>query len=148
MSLRVCPIADLPGRQSGAVLLEVVLALMLFVAAATILTSGMSSSLDGVTRLRLQAHAADLAVSVASELQMGLKTADQGGAQPFPAPLEDWTWEVVAAPLQSESDEVSRFKKIEVIVRHNDPAVVYRLGQWLQLGVSTNTAALPGVSGF
>ena len=48
-------------------LLEVVLALVLFVGAATVLTSGLSSSLDSVERLRLNAHAADYAVSVLSE---------------------------------------------------------------------------------
>jgi hypothetical protein len=139
--------------QKGAVLLEVVLALVLFVAAAAVLTSGLSSSLDGVERLRLQAHAADMAVSVFSELQMGIKSLALSGPQPFDPPVEGWTWEAVATPLQmqqTESEEATPFKRIEVIVRHDAPAVVYRMSQVLQ--IDPNQAAkeqrLPGVSSF
>src|SRR5258708_4398278 len=90
-------------RQEGAVLLEVILALVLFVAAAAVLTSGLSSSLDGVERLRLNTHAADLAVTVLSELQLGIKSLALSGPQQFEAPLDAWTWELVASPVQAES---------------------------------------------
>ncbi len=139
-----------PRGEQGAVLLEVVLALVLFVAAAAVLSSGLSSSLDSVERLRLNTHAADLAVTVLSELQMGVKTLAAAGAQPFEAPLENWTWEIVASPVQSDTDEANPFKKIEVIIRHDDPALVYRLGQVLRIDESkTGTSdKLPGISGF
>ena len=121
------------GMQRGAVLLEVVLALLLFVAAAAILTSGLSSSIDALERLRLHTHAADLAVSVLSEFQMGIKTLASNGPQPFEAPLEGWTWELASAPLQANSDETNQFQRIEVIIRHEDPGLVYRLDQVLRL---------------
>jgi hypothetical protein len=141
----------LPWRRcDGAVLLEVVLALVLFVAAATILTSGMSSSLDSLERLRINTHAADLAVSVLSEVQMGVKSLALSGPQPFETPLEAWTWEVVASPAQTESDDTTPFKRIEVIIRHEDPPVVYRLGEVLRLDESKMAPEdkLPGISGF
>lgn len=124
------------GTEAGAVLLEVVLALALFVGAATVLTSGLSSSLEAVERLRLSTHAADLAVSVLSELQMGIKSPGAGGAQPFAAPFEQWTWEIVSVPLQTEWDESSVFKQVEVVIRHEDSPLVYRLGQVLQINES------------
>ena len=138
------------ARQAGAVLLEVVLALVLFVAAAAILSGGLSSSLDGIERLRLQAHAADLAVSVLSELQLGIKTLALGGPQPFETPLESWTWEAVSTPVQTEPDDTSPFKKIEVIIRHDEPALVYRLSQVLQFDAAQTNRSdrLPGISSF
>src|SRR5258708_5437317 len=80
-------------REDGAVLLEVILALALFVAAAAILSSGLSSSLDAVERLRFNTHAADFAVTVLSELQLGTKTLSTMGPQAFNKPDDDWSWE-------------------------------------------------------
>jgi type II secretory pathway pseudopilin PulG len=137
-------------HRAGAVLLEVVLALVLFVSAAAILTSGLSSSLDSVDRLRVNAQAADFAVSVLSELQMGIKTLALTGPQEFDPPEEGWTWELVATPLEPESDEVTPYQRIEVIIRHDDPAVVYRLGQVLRLDTSKSGQGdqRPGIDSF
>jgi type II secretory pathway pseudopilin PulG len=137
------------GVAAGAVLLEVVLALVLFVGAAAILTSGLSSSLDSVERLRLNTHAADLAISVQSELQMGIKSLAASGPQPFEAPLESWTWEAVVTPVQTDTDEASPFKRVEVIIRHEDPPLVYRLSQILQIdSAQPGSHAAPGVGSF
>lgn len=136
--------------EAGAVLLEVVLALVLFVAAAAILTSALSSSLDGVERLRLETHAADLAVSVVSELQLGIKTLTGDTAQPFVPPQEGWTWEAQPIPDQNRSDETNQFTRVEVIIRHDQPALVYRLSEVLRIAEAgaSGAAQLPGVSGF
>jgi hypothetical protein len=118
---------------SGAVLLEVILALALFVAAAAVLTSGLSSSLDGIERLRRNTRAADLAVSVLSELQMGIKTLALTGPQPFEPVQDGWTWEILSTPLQAGAEEIGPYKMIEVVIRHEEPPLVYRLGQVLQV---------------
>ena len=137
-------------RQHGAVLLEVVLALVLFVAAATIISAGLNASLDSVDRLRLNTHAANLAVSVLSELQMGIKTTAVTGPQQFKAPFEGWTWEIQTATADSEFSRSSSSQKIEIIIRHDDPAIVYRLSQILQIdgskSIKDQTAALGGRS--
>ncbi len=123
--------------ERGTVLLEVVLALVLFAAAAAIISSGLNASLNSAERLRLNAHAANLAVSVVSELQMGIKTIGREGAQPFQAPFEGWTWEVSSgATPDSESSSSGGITKVEVIIRHNDPELVYRLSQSIQLNSS------------
>ena len=132
-------------QQDGAVLLEVILALVLFIAAATIIAAGLHASLDGVDRLRLNTHAANLAVSIISELQMGSKSLAASGPQNFQPPFDGWTWEVLASPLDAQSagfnpagrspapEQSLGLTKVEVIVRHDDPVLVYRLSQLIVL---------------
>ncbi len=115
----------------GAVLFEVVVALVLFVAAATVITGGLNAALRSVERLRLNAHAADLAVSVLSELQLGVKTWELTGPQPFEAPFEGWTWEVIADAMATDLVAASPLQSVEVIIRHEESELVYRLSQML-----------------
>jgi type II secretory pathway pseudopilin PulG len=118
---------------SGAVLLEVVLALVLIAAAGAVIGGGLSVSIDRVERLKLNAHAANLAVSVMSELQMGSKVLSAEGAEMFEAPFENWTWEAQAEVTDEKVRDTGRTKKVEVIIRHEDPAVVHRLCQVIRL---------------
>src|SRR3954466_9772791 len=83
-------------RCQGVVLLEVILALVLFATAAAIIGAGLSTSIQTVERLRLNTHAANLAVSVLSELQIGTKVMGQNGQQKFEPPFDGWTWEALA----------------------------------------------------
>jgi len=117
----------------GAVLLEVVLALVLVAGAAAVVGAGLSASIDRVERLKLNAHAADLAVSVMSELQMGSKVLSQEGPESFEAPFEGWTWEAAAEVTDEKVRDTGRTKKVEVVIRHEDPAVVHRLCQVIRL---------------
>lgn len=117
-------------RSNGAVLLEVVLALVLIAGAAAVIGAGLSASIDRVERLKLNAHAADLAVSVMSELQIGSKVVSEEGPEPFEAPFEAWTWEAQAEVTTDQKlRDTGRTKKVEVIIRHDDPPVVHRLCQ-------------------
>lgn len=118
--------------ECGAVLLEVVLALTLFVAAAAVLGMALSSAIDGVERQRLNTHAANLAVTVLSEIQLGMRTPGEGGAVPFPAPFKNWTVEVLQTPAENELGEASGAVVVEVVVRHADPPVTHRLAQIIQ----------------
>ena len=116
------------------VLLEVVLALVLIAGAAAVIGAGLSASIDRVERLRLSAHAADLAVSIMSELQIGSKAISEDGPEAFEAPFEGWTWEVqTEVSTDQKVRDTGRTKKVEVIVRHEDPPVVHRLGQVIRL---------------
>ena len=117
----------------GAVLLEVVLALVLVAGAAAVVGAGLSASIDRVERLKLNAHAADLAVSVMSELQMGSKVLSQEGPESFEAPFEGWTWEAAAEVTDEKVRDTGRTKKVEVVIRHEDPVVVHRLCQVIRL---------------
>jgi hypothetical protein len=119
--------------EAGTVLLETVLALTLFVAAAAVIAGAVNASLNGVERLRLDAHAADLAVTVLSELQLGLRSTGNAGPQAFDPPFEDWSWEVLSETLIGETGMTTGLTQVEVVVRHEDPPVVRRLGQVVRL---------------
>jgi hypothetical protein len=118
-----------PGRSEGAVLLEVVLALVLFVGAASIITAGLRASLEGTERLRLNTHAANLAVSLFSEIKMGVRPVESGEPQPFEEPFENWTWQMLADEGTHDSSPI---RQVEVVVRHLESGRVFRLAEWLR----------------
>lgn len=130
------------GPRRGTALLEVLLALALFVVAAAIVTSGMSASTDNLDRQRRNTHAANLAATVLAEIQLGIRSTAEAGEQPFTAPFEQWTSELVVTPTETEAGEASGLLRVEVIVRHQDSALVRRLAQVIRVpDTSARTAA-------
>ena len=63
----------------GGILLELLLAIALFAAAASFTTSAMRSAVDGIRRTELRAHAFDLAATRLAELDAGLVAASDLG---------------------------------------------------------------------
>lgn len=116
----------------GAVLLEVILALVLFVAAATVLSSAFSASMEGVDRRRRQLHAEDLAVTVMSEIRMGLRSPSSAGPEPFKKPFAAWTWQIVSSSGEDLPGESSVSAHVEVIIRHSESELVRRLFEWVE----------------
>ncbi|MFA6546699.1 MAG: hypothetical protein WCS99_19945 [Limisphaerales bacterium] len=127
----------LPGRDAGglqsstggSVLLEVILALALFVTAAAIVTSGMNASADSLDRQRLNTHAANLAATALAEIQLGIRSTAETGEQPFDAPFEQWTAELNVTATETETGEASGLLRVEVIIRHKESTLVLRLAQ-------------------
>ena len=120
------------NRTEGAVLLEVILALVLFVAAATIIGGALNSSTTGVERLRRSVHAANLASSVLAEIQMGARSMAEAGPEPFAPPFESWMWQVQASPVEettAESTDSAGLLQVHVVVRDTDSEFVHRLIQ-------------------
>jgi type II secretory pathway pseudopilin PulG len=116
------------GGSSGAILLEVVIALAIFVAAAGVITVGMNAAVSSVERQRLSAHAVNLSVTV-------MRSYAPADPEPFDAPFTNWTWQVVTTPEASIEAETG-FQHVEVIVRHAEPRHVFRLAELAP--VSTN----------
>lgn len=114
-----------PRTSRASVLLEVVLALTLFVAAAAVVGSALQAAIDGEERLRLGVHADNLAASVVAELEAGLRSPAVLGPAPFDPPFTNWTWQII--PPSAEAPGAPH----EVVVRHIDPEVVRRLAQVL-----------------
>jgi len=114
------------------VLLEVVLALALFFGAALVVLAGLNSSLRTAQRVRLEAEAADLAVTLLSEIQMGLVPPDDDGPNEYEYEgLADWTWEIVTQPFEEGLIEVAlpEFLHVEIVIRHLPSGYTYRLAQ-------------------
>ena len=134
--LETMSVARAPRLRRGAVLLEVVLALVLFVAAVTVIGTAMTSSIDGVERQRLNLHASNLAVSVLAELQLGIRSAATSGVEAFKAPFEEWTSELLLSATEDETGGSSGLTRVEVVIRHKTAPVVFRLAQVLKLDKS------------
>jgi len=119
-------------RRSAVVLLEVVVALALFFGAALVVLAGLNASLRTAQRVQFEAEAADLAVTLLSEIEMGLvAAADDGPNEYEDEELADWTWEIVTAPFEEEVVELAlpEFLHVEVVIRHVPSGQTYRLGQ-------------------
>lgn len=129
------------AARRGAALLEVIIALALFVATAAIITSALSASLDSLDRQRRTLHAANLANSVMAELQLGIRAPGNTGAQPFEAPFDQWTWELAITGSETETGESSDLSRAEVIIRHKEFPTVRRLAQLIALDQSRRTSA-------
>ncbi len=107
------------------------MALVLFVVAATIITGALSAAVDETQRLKLNAHAGNLAATVLAEIQMGIQPAESSGPNPFEPPFDQWTWQTVVEPVADLADVANPLQRVEVIVRHATEPIVCRLTQLL-----------------
>ncbi len=123
--------------RSGLILMEVILALSLFVVAGAVATSAMNSSIDAVRRLRMRTQAADLAVTKLSELlidlRVGAAVLEDEGPEPFDdEQLAEWTWQI---DVEEVEDEVESNRpvlmQLKVTIAHTDQPIVYRIVQWV-----------------
>jgi hypothetical protein len=113
------------NSQSAAVLLEVVLALLLFVATVAVVAGVLNSSMTSMERQRTMIHAANLAVTVHSEIDLGLRGSAAQGAQEFGPEFPGWTWELAQVSAEAEGAMAA----VEVVIRSTNSPVVYRLTQ-------------------
>ena len=129
----------------AAVLLEVLLALILFVAAAAVVTLAFNSSVESLQRQKLSSQALNLAASVLAEIQLGIRPAALDSARPLESPFQDWTWETALTPTETVGGGLTGLTRIEVVIRHQKSSTVQRLAQVVRLktGVSTNSVAPP-----
>lgn len=127
----------------AAVLMEVLLALALFVGAAAVATTALNASLESVERQKLGLHALNLASSTLAELQLGQRPLAAQSPRPCDAPFQDWSWEVAVSPLEAESAEAVTSSQVraEVIIRHSTRPIVQRLTQILPVRSTTNATA-------
>jgi hypothetical protein len=111
-------------------LLEVVLALLLFVAAVAVVSSALNSSMASIERQRFGVQAANLAATVHAELDLGLRTTESLGPEPFEKPFDQWTWQLIPAGTEEKTmAEASDLSAIEVVIRNTNSAGTYRLAQ-------------------
>ena len=123
-----CSILDVRSGR-GIVLLEVILAVALFVAAAAVVTSSLQGALSAADGLRRQAKAVNLAETVLSRLSTGELKLDAVAATAFDEAEPEWTYEIAVDPIQEDD----ALKRVTVTVRHADPRrpSACRLTQWM-----------------
>lgn len=110
-------------------MLEVVFALALFLFAVAVINSGLQAAANSMDRLKQNTHAIDLAISVMSQVQMGIIPMESVEGQPFLAPFDQWTYEIKTAEFGDSLQNQSRPTQVEVIVRHTTMPIVHRLFQ-------------------
>lgn len=110
-------------------LLEVVLALALFIGAATVISAGISASVEAVHRVRFQTHAANLAISIMSELKIGARPLVAIGPENLEAPFQEWLYRVNLNASDETASELNATRAVEVIVWHTEENVVHRVTQ-------------------
>ncbi len=128
------PLPHSSEGQKGSVLLEVVLALALFVGAATVITAGINASVQAVYRVRLQNHAANLAISLMSELQMRSRPVAPIGPESFEAPFQGWLYRIAVGEGQQTLGEAPGLRAVEVIVWNPEEGITHRLTQFFRPG--------------
>ncbi len=121
---------------TGAVLLEVILALALFAATAAIVTSGINSSVNAVERMRQANHAGNLAATVIAEIKLGDRPALMVEPEPFEEPFTNWTCQVLAGS-GSTVESADSFQQIEVVIRNLTTPFEFRFGEILPVGGTT-----------
>lgn len=106
-----------------------VLALALFIGAATVISAGISASVDAVHRVRLQTHAANLAISVMSEIKIGARPLASVGPENLEAPFQEWLYRVDINAGDAVASESSSTRAVEVVVWHTQENAVHRITQ-------------------
>lgn len=129
--------------QNASVLLEVVLALALFIGAATVISAGISASVDAVHRVRLQTHAANLAISLMSEIKIGARPLVAIGPENLEAPFQEWLYRIDLSADETAS-EFNSTRAVEVIVWHTQENVVHRVTQHFRASELTTAGEKEG----
>lgn len=135
----------------GTALLEVLLAVALFVAAAAVMTVALNASLSSLNRQRLSAQASNMAASVLAEIQLGIRPMAVAARAPMEPPYSEWLLELAVTPAETGAGEPTGSAQVEVILRHQSESVVQRLAQLLPLnrtgGGTNSVTASAAVSG-
>ena len=106
---------------AGMVLLEVVLATALFSMTALVVLAGMQSCFRSVGRMRVEAQAADLAITKTTEVHVGLLPPEDDGPNEYEEDetLIDWTWEIITEELEIDLEtDAPPMIRVQVIVTH------------------------------
>ncbi len=117
---------------SGAVLFEIVLALVLFTVSATIITNSFSASLRSVDRMRHELDATNLAISTLAEVELGLKPMESAPPTEFEPPFEKWTWQIEVTEPSEDLDMGGSLSLVEVIIQSEDLGHETRLARMLR----------------
>ena len=132
-----------PAGRRAAVLLEIVLALTIFVGMAMTVLAGLSTSVHSARNLGLQTRAADLAVTLFSQMELGLVAAEDAGPEAYEdEALADWTWQVTVQPMAGELPELE-LTAAEVTIRHTPSGYTFRLSRLLTARTESTEEALP-----
>ena len=118
------------GRGRAAVLLEVIFALVLFFSAAGVVVGTLHSSVGALSRMRVSARAADLAVTLLSKLQLAEGPLQDQGPEPYEdEALKDWSFQVVTSDVDNVNLDAP-VTRVVVVITHTITGYTHRLVQF------------------
>ena len=118
-------------RSTGVILLEVVLSLALLAATVTTVAAALTRCHASANRLELRGRTTDLAVTLRSEVLLGLiEPVETDPVAYEDETLADWTWQLDVETL----DEIDRTVRVTGTVRHEPTGIMSRLA-WLMTGI-------------
>jgi hypothetical protein len=123
-----------PSRRfnTGAVLFEIVLALVLFTFSVTIISSSFSASLRSMDRMRHELDGANLATSTLAEIELGLKPLVTTPPTVFEPPFEKWTWQIEVTEPSEDLDMGGGLSLVEVIIQSEELGRETRLARMIR----------------
>jgi len=128
----------------GVALLEVVLGLALFFGVAVAILAGLSACVRSATDMRLEAQAADLAITLLSEMQLGAIDIEDAGPMAYEdETLADWSWEVVVTPVVGTLTELE-LTRVEIVIRNTPHDYTHRLYHLLAESAEETLMAVGG----
>ena len=108
-------------------LLEVIFAIALFAAAAGTIIGAFTASLRATRQMRLQTGAVDRAVTLLSEMQMGLVQPIDDGPTDYEEPDQDWSWQVVTSDLDAQSLDAPAMTQVQILITYKPDGYTYSL---------------------
>jgi len=131
-------------RRAGVALLEVVLALSLFFGVAMVILAGLSACVRSASDIRLEAQAADLAVTLLSEIQLGAVEIEDAGPMAYEdEALEDWSWQLVVTPVVTTLAELD-VTRLEIVITNTPHDYTHRLYHLLTESTAETEMAFGG----
>jgi type II secretory pathway pseudopilin PulG len=133
---------SLQSAARAVALLEIVLALALFFGVAMAVLGGLSAAIRSARQVRSEAVATDLAVTLLSEIRMGLVGLEDAGPTPYEdEALAAWAWEVVVTPVTADLTTGIELSRVEIIIRNANENLTRRLYHLIAEAAPEATAA-------
>ena len=112
------------------VLLEVVLSTGLFAMMSLVVLVGLHSCFRSLGKMRLESQAADLAISKASEVHIGVIPPEDDGPNEYEegeGPT-DWTWEVITEDVELDVElEGPQLLQVRVVITNVPSGYTYSM---------------------
>lgn len=115
------------SRSHGVILLEVVIALSLFVIAAAVIGSAMNSASQSAADIHLRSQAGNLVLAKLAELTCGAAPIADVAETPFESD-PDWSYQVITQPVE----QAQNLTAVTITVRNvASPQFSETLTQWV-----------------
>jgi hypothetical protein len=136
------------SRARGAILLEVIFSIALMAGACGAIIGGFNACWQANRDLWMEAKASDLAVTMLTEIQMGVVPPADDGPTDYADPLADWCWQVTTADLPPQTPDGPTLKQVQIVVTYKPQDYSYTLMELVTLPGTTPTAgAAPAATG-